>query len=200
MAAHFLLSPLCRTLSVAEVARISEEEAWRAFCRIRWAATGGDPVCPRCQGLVHYVRPARRKWICKSCGYEFSVTAGTILADRKMSFSDLLLAIFLFVNAVKGLPALQLSREVGCDYKVTFVLLHKLWECRQAEQARHLLGGAGTECETDTAYFGGYGAGQSPGEPPRSAAGGEPERQAPVRCWVHLNKRHESPIGLGATP
>ena len=48
MAAHFLLSPLCRTLSVAEVARMSEDEAWRAFCRIRWVATGGDPVCPRC--------------------------------------------------------------------------------------------------------------------------------------------------------
>jgi transposase-like protein len=157
MAAHFLLSPLCRTLSVAEVARMSEDEAWRAFCRIRWAATGGDPVCPRCQGLVHYARLARRKWICKSCGYEFSVTAGTILADRKMSFGDLLLAIFLFVNAVKGLPALQLSREVGCDYKVAFVLLHKLRECLEAEQARHLLGGEGTECETDTAYFGGYG-------------------------------------------
>ena len=138
MAAHFLLSPLCRTLSVAEVARMSEDEAWRAFCRIRWAATGGDPVCPRCQGLVHYVRLARRKWICKSCGYEFSVTAGTILADRKMSFGDLLLAIFLFVNAVKGLPALQLSREIGCDYKAAFVLLHKLRECLEAEQARHL--------------------------------------------------------------
>src|SRR3954447_7383551 len=53
MAAHFLLSPLCRTLSVAEVARMSEDEAWQAFCRIRWAATEGDPICPRCQGLVH---------------------------------------------------------------------------------------------------------------------------------------------------
>jgi hypothetical protein len=74
-----------------------------------------------------------------------------------MSFGDLLLAIFLFVNAVKGLPALQLSREVGCDYKVAFVLLHKLRECLEAEQAWHLLGGEGTKCETDTAYFGGYG-------------------------------------------
>jgi hypothetical protein len=31
MAAHFLLSPLCRTLNVAEVARMSEDEAW-----MRW--------------------------------------------------------------------------------------------------------------------------------------------------------------------
>ena len=37
------------------------------------------------------------------------------------------------------------------------MLLHKLRECLEAEQARHLLGGEGTECETDTAYFGGYG-------------------------------------------
>jgi hypothetical protein len=74
-----------------------------------------------------------------------------------MSFRDLLLAIYLFVNAVKGLAALQLSRELGCDYKVAFVLLHKLRECLEAEQMRQSFGGEGTACETDTAYFGGYG-------------------------------------------
>jgi transposase-like protein len=123
MSAHFLLSPACRTLTLAQVARMSEDQAWQAFCNIRWAATQGHPVCPRCTCRAHYARPARRKWICKKCGSEFSVTAGTILADRKMSFCHLLLAIYLFVNAVKGLPALQLSRELGCDYKVAFVLL-----------------------------------------------------------------------------
>jgi len=156
MSAHFLLSPACRPLTVAQVARMSEDQAWQAFCKIRWAATEGHPVCSRCACTTHYARPHRRKWICKGCGYEFSVTAGTILADRKMSFCHLLLAIYLFVNAVKGLPALQLSRELGCDYKVAFVLLHKLRECLEAEQALHSLGGPETECETDTAYFGGY--------------------------------------------
>jgi transposase-like protein len=156
MSAHFLLSPACRTLTLAQVARMSEDQAWQAFCNIRWAATQGHPVCPRCTCRAHYARPARRKWICKKCGSEFSVTAGTILADRKMSFCHLLLAIYLFVNAVKGLPALQLSRELGCDYKVAFVLLHKLRECLEAEQALQSLGGRETEGETDTAYFGGY--------------------------------------------
>jgi hypothetical protein len=106
--------------------------------------------------MTHYARPARRTWICKSCGSEFSVTTGTILANRKMSFGHLLLEIYLFVNAVKGLPTLQLSREIGCDYKVAFVLLHKLRECLEAEQALQHLGGKETKCETDTVYFGGY--------------------------------------------
>jgi hypothetical protein len=101
-------------------------------------------------------RSARRKWICKSCGHAFSVTAGTNLADRKMSFGKLLPAIFLFVNAIKDLPAVQLSREVGCG-KVAFVLPRKLRGCLKAEQARHLLGGKSTECETDTACFRGHG-------------------------------------------
>src|SRR5690242_13699678 len=97
MSAHFLLSPACRTLTLAQVAGMSEDQAWQAFCKIRWAATQGHPVCPRCTCHAHYDRPARRAWICKKCGSEFSVTAGTILADRKMSFRHLLLAIYLFV-------------------------------------------------------------------------------------------------------
>ena len=48
MAQHFLLSAKARTLSVVQVARMSEDEARSLFRAIRWADTEGDPVCPRC--------------------------------------------------------------------------------------------------------------------------------------------------------
>jgi hypothetical protein len=48
MAQHFLLPSNARTLSVAQVARMTDEEARAAFRAIRWAATDGEPVCPRC--------------------------------------------------------------------------------------------------------------------------------------------------------
>jgi hypothetical protein len=49
---HFLLSAKARSLSLAKVARLSDEEAYQAFKLIRWSATNGDPVCPRCGCLT----------------------------------------------------------------------------------------------------------------------------------------------------
>lgn len=153
---HFLLSPACRTLSETKVARMSEDEAREMFAKLRWAKTGGEAFCPRCGCLGCYALPAKRKWRCKGCGYDFSVTSGTIFADRKMAFRDILLAIYKFANAAKGLSALQLSRELGCDYKVAFVLLHKLRECMEAETMGEQVGGEDVHVEVDGAYFGGH--------------------------------------------
>ena len=58
---------------------------------------------------------------------------GHDLASRKLSFVDLLGAICLFVNASKGLSAVQLSRDLDVQYKTAFVLMHKLREVMAAE-------------------------------------------------------------------
>ena len=47
MSQHFLLSAQARTLSLAKVLRLSEEEAYEAFKQIRWAENDGEPYCPR---------------------------------------------------------------------------------------------------------------------------------------------------------
>jgi hypothetical protein len=47
---HFLLSPAAKTLSLAQVFRMSDAEAEAIFCRVRWFATDGKPVCPHCGG------------------------------------------------------------------------------------------------------------------------------------------------------
>ncbi len=44
---HFLLSAQARTLSLAKVLRLSENEAYETFKQIRWAENDGEPVCPR---------------------------------------------------------------------------------------------------------------------------------------------------------
>ena len=63
-----------------------------------------------------------------ACGHQFSVTSGTIFASRKMAFVDLLAAVVILSNAVKGVSMLQLSRDIDCQYKTAFVLAHKLRE------------------------------------------------------------------------
>lgn len=153
MAQHFLLSRAARTLSLAKVARMSAEESHEAFRMIRWCDTGGDPVCPRCGGLTYSFLTTRKLWKCQGCKHQFSVTSGTIFASRKLPIGTYLLAIAIFVNGAKGHSALQLSRDLDCQYKTAFVLSHKLREAVSAEAKDHTASGT---VEVDGAYFGGH--------------------------------------------
>ncbi len=47
----------------------------------------------------------------QSLHHQFRATSGTILASDKMSFIDLVAAIVILLNAVKGVSMLQLSRS-----------------------------------------------------------------------------------------
>ncbi|ESZ87056.1 MAG: transposase [Blastomonas sp. CACIA14H2] len=150
---HFLLSAAARTLSLKAVFTMGEDKAYETFRAMRWADTDGDAVCPRCGCTETYDIATRRRFKCVACHHQFSVTSGTIFASRKMSYTDLLAAIVIFVNGAKGIAALQLSRDLDCQYKTAFVLTHKLREAMAREQAGRQLNG---EVEIDGAYFGGY--------------------------------------------
>lgn len=69
-----------------------------------------------------------------------------------MAYVDLLTAICIVMNAAKGVSALQLSRDLGCQYKTSFVLCHKLRESIAAEIAGAELSGT---VEVDGCYVGG---------------------------------------------
>lgn len=153
MAQHFLLSAAARTLSAKRIMAMNEDQARDQFARLRWEATGGKPVCPRCGCLEAYAITTRNKWKCKGCHHQFSVTSGTLFHSRKMAFRDILLAILIFINDVKGRSALSMSRTLDCQYKTSFVLCHKLREAMASEIKGATVAGT---VEIDGAYFGGY--------------------------------------------
>lgn len=153
MSQHFLLSAKARSLSLAKVARLSDAEAYETFKLVRWSATDGQPVCPRCGCAAVYTYETRKLFKCKACSHQFSVTSGTIFASRKLPVRDYLLAIAIFVNGAKGHSALQLSRDLDCQYKTAFVLSHKLREALASEANGQTVSG---EVEVDGGYFGGY--------------------------------------------
>jgi transposase-like protein len=172
MSQHFLLSTAARSLSLAKVARMSEEEARDAFRLIRWSDTNGEPVCPRCQCAAVYAYQARPLFKCKACNHQFSVTSGTIFASRKLPIATYLMAIAIFVNGAKGHSALQLSRDLDCQYKTAFVLPTKSvrrWRPRCAA----------SELER---------------EPRRSPARAEPNRQAPCRRRHARARLHDAAL------
>ena len=154
MAQHFLLSAASRTLSLRQIYKAGEEAAYQMFCEMRWPETNGEAVCPRCGHDETYQITTRRKFKCKACSHQFSVTSGTIFASRKMDFVDLLAAICIIVNGAKGISMIQLSRDLDCQYKTAFVLAHKLREAMAQEvQTGEALQG---HVEIDGAYFGGH--------------------------------------------
>jgi transposase-like protein len=155
MSQHFLLSSTARTLSLASVARMSDEEARAKFAELRWSDNGGQPFCPRCGSIKVSAFACRPIWRCKDCGRQFSVTSGTIFHSRKLAIRDYLLAIAIFVNGAKGHSALQLSRDLDCQYKTAFVLAHKLREAIGAEVHNPDQPELAGEVAIDGAYFGG---------------------------------------------
>lgn len=153
MAQHFLLSAAARTLSLKTIYAEGEEAAYQRFCRLRWPETKGSPVCPRCQFEEAYAIETRRKFKCKACHHQFSVTSDTVFASHKLAFVDLLGAIFLVANAAKGMSTLQLARTIDVSYKTAFVLIHKLREAIRAETEGLTLTGT---VEVDGAFVGGH--------------------------------------------
>src|SRR3954466_3356519 len=153
MPSHFLLSAKARTLSLVQVARLSDEQAHATSQAQRWHETGGDPVCLPAGCVAVYEYRARRLFKCQGCGKQFSLTSGTTFHGRKLPMRDYLMAIAIFANAAKGLSALQLGRDLDVSYKTAFVLAHKLREAMGADQAKYQPRG---HVEIDGAYFGGH--------------------------------------------
>ncbi len=122
---------------------MSDDEARATFQRLRWSDNEGNPYCPQCGCATVYGLKARPVWKCGGCKHQFSVTSGTIFADRKRPLRDYLLAIAIFSNGAKGHSALQLSRDLACQYKTAFVLAHKLRELVGKDQASATLDGPG---------------------------------------------------------
>ncbi|OZN25377.1 DDE transposase [Actinobacillus seminis] len=131
MAQHYLLSSKSKNLNLKKIFRLSEDEAFQLLKANRWGNPDNirDVCCPHC-GVRHhaYFLESRKCWCCKHCKRHFYITTNTVFAFHKLPLVDLLAAIALFVNSVKGISAITMSRHLNINYKTAFVLCHKLRE------------------------------------------------------------------------
>lgn len=61
-----------------------------------------------------------------SCGYQFSVRAGTVLQGSKLSLLKWFLATYLMCESKKGISANQLKRTLGVSYEAAWFLCHRI--------------------------------------------------------------------------
>jgi transposase-like protein len=145
MSQHFLLTAAARTVSLKQILRMKEAEAWTMFCSIRWPETDGAPVCPRCGCPTCWSCPRPNgapRFRCSACRRDFSPTSGTLFAFHKLEIRDYLAAVVIFCDEVKGKAALALSRDLDVQYKTAFVLAHKIREAMASEVKSLRLGGS----------------------------------------------------------
>ena len=136
MSQHFLLTAAARTVSLKQILRMEEAEAWTLFCTIRWPETDGAPVCPQCGCPTCWACPRPNgapRFRCSACRRDFSPTSGTLFAFHKLEIRDYLAAVVIFCDEVKGKAALALSRDLDVQYKTAFVLAHKIREAMASE-------------------------------------------------------------------
>jgi transposase-like protein len=136
-----------RTLMELEQ-RFSTDAACRQYLfALRWP---GGFVCPRCGGGSAWAM-RRGLWLCGGCRRQVSVTAGTVLQDRKLPLTSWFRAMWYVTSQKNGVSALGLQRVLGLgSYKTAWALLHKLRRA-MVRPGRDRLAG---RVEVDETYWG----------------------------------------------
>lgn len=119
----FLMSPAAKSLLPREAAKLRADESYERFKDIRFGWTDGRSVCAWCSHERVYERANRATFKCAKCGRDFSVTSATPFHSRKLAYSNLLSAISMHVHG--GIRSIEMSRDLGIDYKTAWVLNNK---------------------------------------------------------------------------
>lgn len=95
-----------------------------ALAGLKWP-TGFS--CRRClHGEAWQLKTRSHVFECRRCGYQESVTAGTILHKTRTPLRKWFIAAYLMIKDKRGVSAMFLSRELDLRYETAWLLAHKL--------------------------------------------------------------------------
>jgi len=154
----------------------SEEDCQRHLFCIRWPR---GYHCPRCNHDQAYFHGSRHWYQCKSCGYQSSLTAGTIFHKTRTPLRKWFWMIFLMGRHKSGISMLSLQRMLEIkNYRTAWIMGHKIRKAMADRDAHYKLAGL---VEIDDAYFGAPNQ-QTNHEPVVVGCG---QNAAKVLPWVH---------------
>lgn len=98
--------------------------------------------CPRCQHDQAYFHRTRHLYACQACGYQTSLTAGTIFHKTRTSLRNWFWMIFLRGRQKSGASMLSLQRLLEIrTYKPVWAMGHKIRQAMAARAADYQLAG-----------------------------------------------------------
>jgi transposase-like protein len=176
-------------LSLSEFQKLygTEEQCELALEKARWP---DGFRCPRCNGEQHGLVYGRRlkRYQCRSCGHQATLTAGTIMQATKLPLTTWFLAFYLIGQAKTGISSLELSRHLGVNYDTAWLLHNKILRAMTERDEVDVLRG---KIQIDDAYLG--------GERPGGKAGRGSENKIPIVAAVSMNEAGH-PIHAKITP
>ena len=142
-----------KELSMTEFQKLygTEVQCEEALAQIRWP---DGFRCPRCDGSLHGLVYGRRlkRYQCRQCGHQATVTAGTIMEATKLPLTIWFLAFYLINQAKTGISSLQLSRQLGVAYNTAWMLHNKILRATSEQGKCYILE---EKSKTDDSCLGG---------------------------------------------
>ena len=121
------------TLSIPQIMRMFPDDGtcieWLE--KVRWS---NGPVCGHCgcTGRISQAPSKPHTYWCGDCRKHFNVQTGTILHGTRTSLQNWMLVIYSVMTARKGVSAMQLSKEIGVQYRTAWYMLHRVREACQS--------------------------------------------------------------------
>jgi transposase-like protein len=115
----------------------SEERCRELLEALRWPS---GVRCARCDETSVSKLKKRNQYECNLCGYQFSVTAGTVFHDSHLPLWKWFLAAYLICESKKGMSANQLKRTLGVSYKTAWYLCHRIRQAMKTDTSEKLKG------------------------------------------------------------
>src|ERR1700690_2031036 len=102
----------------------TEKACQKQLFRMRWPE---GFKCPRCGHTVAYFHSIRHLYQCKSCGYQASLTAGTVFHKTRTPLTKWFWLIWLMGRQKSGISMLSLQRMLEIkSYKTVWTMGHKV--------------------------------------------------------------------------
>ncbi|CAJ0708084.1 MULTISPECIES: IS1595-like element ISRsy1 family transposase [Ralstonia] len=104
--------------------RFGTEEACLSYLEaLRWPR---GFICPDCGVAAEPYRSSRTRLMCRSCGHQTTVTAGTIFDKTRTPLRVWLAGAWYLTNQKQGVSALGLQRVLGLgSYQTAWTMLHR---------------------------------------------------------------------------
>ena len=117
------------TISVTQLMRMfpDDDSCYAWLEKVRWP---NGPECPRCKSTESVTDPPSKPhtyWH-GACRKQFTVTTDTCMHSRKTELQHWIYAIYSIMTARKGVSAMQLSKELGVQYRTAWYMLHRIRE------------------------------------------------------------------------
>lgn len=117
----------------------SSEQACRDYLfKMRWP---DGFQCPICSHYRAYEIKKRHLFECAQCGYQVSVTAGTVMHKTRTSLLVWFWTIYLVSRDKRGTSASQISRQFDISYPTAWLMLQKIRKAMRDRDARYMLAG-----------------------------------------------------------